>query len=286
MRIAREKASAPNIVVYLASPSSTTAEIIVENFGEGTAREVEFQISPPLYSTTFQNAGKFFESPKWLPPRSRLAFALDTWKGCLSNDCPREYNVKVNYKDAGNGNEYAGEFILDMNSFLHLSVWSKKGLNDLAQSVEKIVLQQKRQSDYLSELVERIEEAYSQYTRSHLSLEESMASIKALHEFLQGSHNRNGIFPRQKSVLSGLRSAFLDAITFLDTNQESEPELRRALLEALIQLHDYRVFNNMMESEQCNALENAISSSLALFYGSHCPRGDQSETGCNENCEQ
>jgi len=285
MQISREKASAPNIVVYLASPSSSTAEIIVENFGEGTAREVVFQISPPLCSTMFKNAGKFFESPKWLPPRSRLAFALDTWKGCLSDDCPPEYNVRINYKDAGNGNEYAGEFVLDMKSFHHLSVWSKKSLNDLVQSVEKLVGQQERQSRDISKLLELIELG-SPYTRPHGSLEEAMASIKALHEFLQGSHNRQGIATRQKLVLNGLRAAFLDAITFLSTNHKLVPELKRALLEALLQLHDYRALNNMMEPEQCKALEDAISSSLAVFYASHASPDDQFGTDYNENGEQ
>lgn len=43
MRLARESASAPHIVVYLASPRANIAEIVVENFGEGTAKDIHLR---------------------------------------------------------------------------------------------------------------------------------------------------------------------------------------------------------------------------------------------------
>ena len=107
MRKARESASAPHIVVYLASPGSNIAEIIVENFGEGTARDIQFKIEPPLQSSLSKDIGQFFESPKWLPPRSRLSHALDAWSSYFASDYPRKYTVKVDYVGVNDGKQYS-----------------------------------------------------------------------------------------------------------------------------------------------------------------------------------
>jgi len=156
MRLARESASAPHIVVYLASPRANIAEIIVENFGEGTAKDVYLRFDPSLQSSLSTDVGSFFASPKWLPPRSRISHALDVWSAYFASELPSQYAVKVDYIGVGSGRKYHDEYLLDMGSFRHMATWESKDLGNVVQEMEKLT----RSVNMISEYVERLHDAY------------------------------------------------------------------------------------------------------------------------------
>lgn len=102
MRAARENASAPRVVVYFASQRPPFAEVVLENFGDGTATDVLCTFDPPLRTARGREAGEFFKTPKTLPPRARLAHAFDSWVEVFGNDtAPKQYVVTVTYRGLG-----------------------------------------------------------------------------------------------------------------------------------------------------------------------------------------
>ena len=274
MQVSRERASAPNIVTYLLSPDASLIEIIVENFGEGTARDLTIKIDPPLQSATFENPGRFFETPKWLAPRSRLTFALDVWQSYFAAKLPRQYIFVLDYTDASNGNKFTGEFVLSLDSFLYLPSLRKKGLPELVGLVEKLVESQKQQSQALARGIDLIESGFP-YSRESSSLEESMATIRGVNDLICSKDDYSEVHLPWKLLFRGLRSAMLSAIVYLDMNQDLMPSLRAALLDALLQLHHYKAWNSMMETEESEQLAASIEALLRLFYPDYSTTKDQ-----------
>lgn len=263
MRKARESASAPHIVVYLASPGSNIAEIIVENFGEGTARDIQLKIEPPLQSSLSKDIGRFFETPKWLPPRSRLSHALDVWSTYFASDYPRRYTVKVDYVGVNDGKQYSDEYVLDIDSFRHMAAWGKKDLGDLVKTIDKFVNEYGNQGRRREKHYGIIEAGFP-YSENTNSYNEAIARIRAIHEALEGSKSDGLIHFPTRPLLHGLRLATLSAITHLDKSKEENANLRLSLVDLFILLHNARLWNDMADDELCVRIKQTIGEVLSL----------------------
>ncbi|MFN5117490.1 MAG: hypothetical protein ACK5FE_07040 [Cyanobacteriota bacterium] len=263
MRKARESASAPHIVVYLASPGSNIAEIIVENFGEGTARDIQLKIEPPLQSSLSKDIGRFFETPKWLPPRSRLSHALDVWSTYFASDYPRRYTVKVDYVGVNDGKQYSDEYVLDIDSFRHMAAWGKKDLGDLVKTIDKFVNEYGNQGRRREKHYGIIEAGFP-YSENTNSYNEAIARIRAIHEALEGSKSDGLIHFPTRPLLHGLRLATLSAITHLDKSKEENANLRLSLVDLFILLHNARLWNDMADDELSLRIDQTIEKVLSF----------------------
>jgi hypothetical protein len=266
MRISRESASAPHIVVYFASPSDTIAEIIVENFGEGTARDIQINISPPLQSSLSMDIGRFFETPKWLPPRSRLSHALDAWNSYFASDYPRQYTIKVDYIGAKDGNKYSDEYLLDIDSFRHMAAWGKKDLDDLVGVLEKISNEFKSQGRRREKYYSNVETGFPYSNRSG-SNSEALSGIQAIYDTLKAVKSDGHIHVKTRPLLHGLRTASLDAITHLDNGNEDNADQRSLLVNLFVLLHNARLWNDMADEEFSLRMDQVISEVIASHQG-------------------
>jgi hypothetical protein len=257
MRLARESASAPHIVVYLASPRTNIAEIIVENFGEGTAKDVHLRFEPSLQSSLSKDVGRFFDSPKWLPPRSRLSHAFDVWSAYFASELPSQYAVKVDYVGVSSGRKYHDEYLLDMGSFRHMATWVKKDLGNVVQEIERLA----NSVNMISKYVERIHDA-TQLGGPHEvipdTMEKAIRQIGVIRESLSNSTN-NEYFPR-KPLQHALKQASL--IALINTEED---ELREALLNLYVRLHNTCLTHGIADKKISQDLDEAISSVLALY---------------------
>lgn len=266
MRISRESASSPHIVVYLASPSDNIAEIIVENFGEGTARDIQFNISPPLQSTLSKDIGRFFETPKWLPPRSRLSHALDVWSSYFASDYPRQYIFKVDYIGVKDGKMHSDEYLLDIDSFRHMAAWGKKDLDDLVGAIEKISHEFKSQGRRRERYYSNIETGFPYSNRSD-SYSEALSTIQAIYDTLQAMKSDGLIHVKTRPLLHGLRTASLDAIAYLNNGNKDNDDRRTALVNLLILLHNARLWNDMADEEFSLRMDQAMSKVISNYQG-------------------
>jgi len=269
MRIARESASAPHIVVYLASPGDNIAEIIIENFGEGTARDIQFNISPPLQSSLSTDIGRFFETPKWLPPKSRLSHALDVWSSYFASDYPRQYIFKLDYFGVKDGKRYSDEYLLDIDSFRHMAAWGKKDLDDVVSALEKVSQEFKSQGRRRERYYSNIETGFP-YSRRSSSYSEALSTIQAIYDTLQAEKRDGLLHVKTRPILHGLRTASLDAIAYLDNGNEENADRRMALVNLLILLHNARLWNDMADEEFSLRMDQAISKVISNVQG-HMP---------------
>jgi len=137
---ARLQGLAPRILVYFNPEQIFFAEIVVENAGAGTAKDVEFKFDPPLQSSERNHhPEKFFETPKSIiPPGHRIRLHFDSWPALLQSQNPRRYTVQVAYRGAENNLEYGVTHVLDVGDHEHRVELHRKGMHDLVGEVEKL----------------------------------------------------------------------------------------------------------------------------------------------------
>jgi len=136
---ARLQAMAPRILVYFNPEEIFFAELIVQNAGAGTARDVEFRFDPPLKSSQQgHHPEQFFETPKaMIPPGHRIRLYFDTWPSLLKTENPRRYTIDVTYHGAENNLGYSVTHVLDVADHEHRVEMHRKGMHDLVNEVEK-----------------------------------------------------------------------------------------------------------------------------------------------------
>jgi hypothetical protein len=136
---ARLEAMAPRILVYFGAEELQSAEVVVENRGQGTAVDLSIQFDPPLKASTPNwNPNRYFETPKPVfPPGYRIKQFLDTWPSYFGAETLRNYAVTLAYKGKENGRSYRDVQILDVLSVEHRSQLSRKSMHDLVNTIEK-----------------------------------------------------------------------------------------------------------------------------------------------------
>lgn len=138
-KTARLEAMAPRIVISFA-PVVDLMEIVVENVGSGTAKDVRFTFDPPLQGSGGQSAERFFSTPKpYIPPGYKLTFGLDSWYQYLAAkpQLPRCYRVGISYTGRENEKPDEYEMTLDVDAMAHLVSFDRKEMHDLVQEVER-----------------------------------------------------------------------------------------------------------------------------------------------------
>lgn len=114
---ARAEALAPRIMVYFEPSPSQIMEIVIANFGRGTARDVTFAFEPALQGSRAgmtSKAVEYFRPKPMLPPTYRSSTVLGTWPEYFENQSlPQTYAVTVEYAGVENGKRYSVTHVLD-----------------------------------------------------------------------------------------------------------------------------------------------------------------------------
>jgi hypothetical protein len=256
MRRAREQASEPSIVVYFSAASTSFAEVVVENFGDGTAAEVVCTFDPPLQTTMGGDAAKFFTTPKWLPPRSKLTHAFDSWVQYIGSSLPRRYSVSVTYKDAGLRTDFSGTFVLDVTAFEHMMQWERKDIHDVAKSLEK--LSDRVESGISRERqLEEKRDAVWQATPEPIELQLAVAQLLGSWRLLKALEAAPHTYAFHGHHLAGMRKAAASAMA--GAIRESARSSQHAAIEAVyvaLHNHDFDVMTDRKPAMA--ALETAI----------------------------
>lgn len=139
---ARRESLAPRIMVYFKPTASQVAEIVVENLGAGTAKDVTFAFDPPLQASREGMTGKareFFGPKPMLPPGYQSSTVLGIWPEYFENkDLPSVYSATVEYAGVENEKRYKVTHILDTRLNTDRLWISKKGIHDLVREVEHL----------------------------------------------------------------------------------------------------------------------------------------------------
>lgn len=95
-RQARAEALAPRVLVFFNQSELTNAQVVIQNAGAGTAKDLHISFDPPLQSSHGWEVNKYFETAKpILPPGARIDHVFDKWASYLKSELPRTYNVRI-----------------------------------------------------------------------------------------------------------------------------------------------------------------------------------------------
>lgn len=237
MRAAREAASAPHVAIYFSAASAQFAEIVLENFGDGTAADVACDFNPPLQSTLNGDPAQFFSVPKWLPPRSRLSHGFDTWMRYLKSDLPRKYDVHVRYKDVSRTKEYSLEYVLDVSSFEHMLKWEQKGTHDLVKVADAARNQLQRILDDANSR-EDSRDRVGELLPLSANMDEAVAMILAYWDLLQAATNAASATPFDHPYRSVMKRAAASAFAASLYQRRSETD-RNLVQNVFVALHNH-----------------------------------------------
>ena len=132
MKETRSLLTAPLVVAYFereAGERVTYLFFILENRGNGVARDVKYSFSPQLWSHDEESVERIIELGKGvdsLPPNYRLknlfgraSYYIDMEYGTgkeLNTDAPRQFEVTVAFQDALTGEQHSNKYFLDLGA--------------------------------------------------------------------------------------------------------------------------------------------------------------------------
>lgn len=224
-REGRIEEMAPAMLVYFDSTYWGGADIVMENAGRGAAADVSLTFDPPLQTTQPHELDRFFDATQSLiPPGYRIVQTFDTWPTLLESDLPRRYIVTVRYRGVQTGRSYEYKHNLDAEALRYRLIGSKKGVNEIAEELEKWREDTKRQ---------RVRREQIEYTRlfkgpiegpppeSGLQAVQFMLGYWQLQRELRASPETS---PPTLPIISSVRSSILNVFRFLPTSEFTEDQ--------------------------------------------------------------
>jgi hypothetical protein len=256
MRIARHEAAEPRPFIYFGTDDVHMSEIIIENAGQSTAADLTFHFDPPLQASQHPElARKFFDTPKYLAPGSRLRHALDSWPQYFGAKLPLQYTVTVRFRRQGDTAFREETQILDAAGFQHYMQWGRKGVHDIADEIHKFADTAIRASREQANDRQR-DAAAAELLPASWSLQEALAVLRGLWKahlaIVESKETIDWIAP----YLPVLRRATLTGLVRIEQDG-CDPGVATALSNLFVVLnrHDWRV---MSHGQAVQALEQAF----------------------------
>lgn len=138
----REQQSRPFVVIDFDIERGVETYLEVANLGNSLARDVTFEITPPLESSIDVQVEKFKmfnEGIATLAPGKRYRTFFDSGFQRLKSDLPLTYKVIVRYRDQDARRTFEESIDLDLGQFLYLETPSRRDLHDVSEQLKEIV---------------------------------------------------------------------------------------------------------------------------------------------------
>jgi hypothetical protein len=138
----REQQSRPFVVIDFDIERGVETYLEVANLGNSLARDVTFEITPPLQSSIDVQVEKFKmlnEGIATLAPGKRYRTFFDTGIQRIGSDLPLTYEVIVRYRDQDARRSFEESINLDLAQFLYLETPSRRDVHDVSEHLKDIV---------------------------------------------------------------------------------------------------------------------------------------------------
>lgn len=138
----REQQSRPFVVIDFDIERGVETYLEVANLGNSLARNVTFEIIPPLKSSIDVQVEKFKmlnEGIATLAPGKRYRTFFDTGFQRIGSDLPLTYEVIVRYRDQDARRSFEESINLDLAQFLYLETPSRRDVHDVSEHLKDIV---------------------------------------------------------------------------------------------------------------------------------------------------
>lgn len=133
----------PKVLMRFDITSNGMVYIVVENTGNGAAKNIKVKIEPELKNSSGKPLGEWpalKNGINYLPPKEKLRFFLDTaWALAGDPKLPKDYTVKLEYDWAIEGRPKIYEVCpLETSPYIGTDLASYKDFSTLIDEVEKI----------------------------------------------------------------------------------------------------------------------------------------------------
>jgi hypothetical protein len=150
----REEQARPFVVIDF-HPLSTVIEIRITNIGTTLARDVQFEINPPLSSTHDDNRpmgpikdlNVFKNGIRSLAPGREIKLFFDQFPARLERKLPLTYDVQLSYTDP-TGRRFEEPTVLDLSMYVGTGGITRHGLHDIHKQLKDIAGHTKRWTDF------------------------------------------------------------------------------------------------------------------------------------------
>lgn len=137
----REQQNRPFVSIDFEMEGNSLVFLEVSNLGTSLARDVKFEINPPLQSAIdlpFEKMKMLNEGISTLAPGKRIRTFFDSGFQRYESDLPNFYEVKVSYRDEDRRRTFDESLDLDLEIFLHLSTVTRHGVHDINARLKEI----------------------------------------------------------------------------------------------------------------------------------------------------
>jgi hypothetical protein len=138
----REQQIRPVVVIDFDIERGIEVYLEVTNLGNSLAREVTFEITPPLESSIDVPVEKFkmfTEGIATLAPGKRYRTFFDTGFQRVGSELPMTYTAIIRYRDENRRRTFEEEVDLDLAQFIYLETPSRRDVHDVSEHLKEIV---------------------------------------------------------------------------------------------------------------------------------------------------
>lgn len=249
----------PKVLMYIDPNEIHFAHIVVENVGPGTATNVTFSFEPPLQATQSRSALKFFEKPKLLGPGHRITQPFDAWPAYLNSELPKKYLVTIRYQTLEAGGDYETVQTLDLESLQHKVSFTRKGMHDLVEQIEKFRSETKRELEELRESIDRAVLRDGFLPGPVNSSAQAAKRLLELWRFWRAGSDDKKVFLRSLGFSDAIRSIALDGLSAL-IEEEATEQVREALIGVMLVASHHRFIGDEWSGELDQAMATLESS--------------------------
>lgn len=137
----REQQNRPFVVIDFDIERGVETYLEIANLGTSLARDVKFEISPPLASAVDVPVDKFKMLNEGIPtlaPGKLLRTFFDIGFQRLESDLPMSYVATVQYRDEDGKRSFKEKLDLDLELFMYLESPSRRDLHDVHERLDDI----------------------------------------------------------------------------------------------------------------------------------------------------
>lgn len=137
----REQQSRPFVVIDFYVERGVETYLEIANLGTSLARDVRFEISPPLASAVDVPVEKFKMLNEGIPtlaPGKRLRTFFDIGFQRVESDLPMSYAAIVEYNDEDRKRSFRENLDLDLELFMYLESPTRRDMHDVHERLEDI----------------------------------------------------------------------------------------------------------------------------------------------------
>lgn len=207
MKEARDQENAPYVLVYF-DFRDHEMYLIVENAGNGLAKDVSFDFEPSLVNSRgkISELSLLKDGISSIPPKYQIRHFFDMSPSYFDKNLPLKYRVKTSYYGGLKDEKRTIEHVLDVGSYKMVSFLDKKGLNELVKTVDNLNKNNKKIANNLDNIKEILDSGISlknnEFLITNLEMKTDLWFNVMESKLIQFKHLWNSVYGKKRELIN------------------------------------------------------------------------------------